>query len=305
METLMGKTGYQADFLGNEFKVELPTVTPQFDHEIFKSNDLNNNIVIDYLNYSIVMNKTTRQAFFSAANADFSQNTGKGRNFRLDGRVDKYQLDNIYYKDIDSVENPYDRGHLTRRDAISWGKNDKQANKASKDSCYYTNISLQHKNFNQDEWAALEIAIEKTNNDLDNRFNIVTGPIFTNLDRYLTPQTSMKAARIPSAFWKVITYIGKKSKVLETNAFIVYQDEFSISAMKQVKYNKEVKPFKYYQTSTTLIEELTGLEFPDACFDRNPLYFFESETTKEKKIVTPQLKEIHIKNAENEIIFEQ
>lgn len=302
----MGDLGYKSDFLGEDFKVELPIISPQFENEILKSDNLNNDYVIDYLNYSVVMNKKTRQAFFSAANADFNQNSGKGRSFRLDGRIaNKYQLDNIYYKNIDSVENPYDRGHLTRRDAISWGKNSRQANKASKDSCYYPNISLQHKNFNQDEWGALEIAIEKTNNDLNNKFNIFTGPIFTNLDRYITPKDSMKPARIPSAFWKVITYIGKKSKELETNAFIIYQDDLSISAMSQVKNNKNINVFKVYQTSTTLIEELTGIEFPEVCFDKNPLYFFESETTIEKNIETPQLKEVHPENENNEIIFEQ
>ena len=36
------------------------------------------------------------------------------------------------------------------------------------------------KNFNQDEWHALERAIENTNKDADDKFNIFTGPyIFT------------------------------------------------------------------------------------------------------------------------------
>ncbi len=96
------------------------------------------------------MNQSTRQAFFSAANADFKKNNGKGRSFRLDGRLEQgEQLGNIYYKDLDGVTNPYDRGHLTRRDAISWGDTKKLANKASRDSCFFPNVTLQHANFNQ------------------------------------------------------------------------------------------------------------------------------------------------------------
>ncbi len=283
------QTGYKKDYLGDDFIFDLPTITAEHQGNIVLPVD-GNDPLLDYPNYSLIMNKKTRQAFYSAANADFNRNTGKGRRFRLDGRIqEKYQLDNVYYKDLEGIENPYDRGHLTRRDAISWGGTDREANKASKDSCYFTNISLQHKNFNQDEWGALEVAIEENTSDADNRFNIMCGPIFTGIDRMIQPYSHMEAGIVPSAFWKLISYIGKDSGKLETNAFIVFQDDESLKRLGQVKNNQNINAFEIYQSSTTLIEQLTGLEFPDVAFDSNPMFFFESENTRTRNITTPQL----------------
>ncbi len=235
------------------------------------------------------MSRKTRQAIYSATNADFARNTGTGRNFRRDGRIlPAQQLDNIYYKDLDGVENPYDRGHLTRRDAISWGETRQEANRASKDSCFYTNVSLQHKNFNQDEWHALEKAIETNQSDQDNRFYILCGPVSTEIDRFVMPSENLKPGRVPSAFWKVIAYVGKESNELEVNAFLVFQDDDSILAKRQVLGNNELDPFKIYQSSTTLIEELTAIEFPEIAFEHNPMVFF-NETELEMDETGPQL----------------
>lgn len=288
----MTTLGYQSNYLGNGYEFDLPTITFEHESNIVYPND-SENPQLDYLNYSVVMNKETRQAFYSAANADFNRNDGEGRNFRLDRRIEEdFQLDNIYYKDLNNIENPYDRGHLTRRDAISWGENRRLENKASRDSCFYPNVVLQHKNFNRDEWHALEKAIEENNADADNRYNILCGPVFTDVDRYVTPRSSLKPGRVPSAFWKLIAYIGKDSGKLEINAFLVYQDNESLERMGQVLGNNNINPFQIYQSSTTLIERLTGLEFPEIAFDNNPMLFFESDRSAALNVETPQLHEV-------------
>lgn len=285
----MPSTGYQPDFLGARNEFALPEITAEHVSSIAFPRG-SDEPFLHYPNYTVVMNRKTRQALYSAANADFTRNTGRGRRFRLDRRIDEsLQLDNIYYKDLNGIENPYDRGHLTRRAAIAWGDSPRQANKASKDSCFFTNVTLQHKNVNQDEWHALEKAIENASIDADNRFNIICGPIFTGLDRTITPTPNLEPGIIPSAFWKIIAYIGKDTGQLEVNAFIVFQDDEPIQRMGQVLGNQAIDPFKEYQTSTTLIEELTGLEFPEEAFDRNPMFFFESDETTKKNITTPQL----------------
>jgi endonuclease G len=251
------------------------------------------------------MNRDTRQAFYSAANANFNDNKGKGRNFRLDRRIDEsLQLDNTYYKDLDGVENPYDRGHLTRRDAVSWGATTKLANNASRDSCFYPNVVLQHKNFNRDEWYALETAIEDSKEDADNRFNVMCGPVFSNIDRFVTPTSTLKPGRVPSAFWKIIAYIGKSSGELQVNAFLVFQDDESVLRLGQILGNNSINPFKVYQSSTTLIERLTGLDFPEIAFNNNPMFFFESDETRKADITTPQLNEVSSENgADSGIVF--
>ena len=302
----MDQIGYQPDFLGADFVVELPQISPQSSGKVVRSSNLRDREILDYPNYSIVMNRDTRQAFYSAANANFNDNNGKGRDFRIDTRIDSnLQLDNIYYRNLNGMKNPYDRGHLTRRAAVAWGASQKEANDASRDSCFFTNISLQHKNFNQDEWHALEREIQETNLDDDDRFNIFTGPVFTDLDRFVIPTTMLEPGRIPSAFWKIITYISKDSKQLAVNAFLVFQDEVAIRAMDQVLGNNELEPFELFQTSTTLIEELTGLTFPDLLFESNPMFFFANDFTRQNDIVTPQLNRVTPLRDESQIIFSQ
>ena len=298
---------YQTDFLGDDKIIQLPTVSPEQLGNVVTGDLLRDEMILDYPNYSVVMNQQTRQALYSAGNVDFaSRNKGQGRNFRTDSRIKlSEQLDNIYYKDLNGRENPYDRGHLMRRGAIAWGETQKLANDASRDSCYFTNISLQHKNFNQDEWNALETEIQKLERDLDNKFNIFTGPIFTAMDRFIMPTPELEPGRIPSAFWKIIAYVGKDSQKIESQAFIVWQDDIAISAMNQVRGNNEIDVFAMYQTSTTMVENLTGLTFPQIRFDSNPLFFFESETTREKEINTPQLHRINSNTINNNIIFSQ
>lgn len=300
----MEALGYKPDFLDDSNVVDLPTISAEHIANVVTSDDLREGHLIDYLNYSVVMNQSTRQAFYSAANADFVNNNGEGRSFRIDSRIDtKLQLGNIYYKDIDGVENPYDRGHLTRRDAISWGGTPKLANKASRDSCYFTNVSLQHKNFNQDEWFALEKAIEKSNVAASNRYNVLVGPIFTEIDRFITPAPGLQPGRIPSAFWKIISYVGIDNSKIETNAFIVFQDGEAISARGQVLGNNEINPFDIYQTSTTMIENMTGIEFSQLLFDHNPMIFFAGASAVAKGIEVPQMHKVTPLLKDHKIFF--
>ena len=299
-------SGYRSDFLGETHVVDLPTISVEHVADIVTSDELRDGRLIDYLNYSVVMNKSTRQAFYTAGNADFENNTGEGRDFRLDSRIDTdLQLGNIYYKNLDGVENPYDRGHLTRRDAISWGNTSKLANKASRDSCFFTNVSLQHKNFNQDEWFALESAIENSNIASGKRFNVFVGPVFTEIDRFITPVVGLQPGRIPSAFWKVVTYVGNNSNNIQTNAFIVFQDDEAISARGQVLGNNSVDPFDIYQTSTTMIEKLTGIEFSQLMFDQNPMIFFPSAAAARMGIEVPQMHKVTPLEKDHKIIFDQ
>ncbi len=293
--------GYNPLFLGEGCPVHLPEITPEIFDVVLRGTDLREGFILDYPNYSVVMNKHARQALFSAANADFDpENKGSGRSFRRDRRIDKaFQIENEYYR-----QNVWDRGHLTKREAVAWGPTRAKANKASKDSCFWPNISLQHEKFHHDEWGALEGAIKSTNMDEGEKFNIVTGPIFTGYDRYYQ-RDGLEEIRIPAAFWKVISYVGKNTGELETNAFLVYQDDLAISALHQVRNRDDIIPFEIFQTSTTLLQELTGLHFPDICFDTNPLFFFESGHTKANKISTPQLVQIRKATMSQDIVFQQ
>lgn len=302
----MASVGYQPGFLGDGNVVELPTITAEQIANVLVSEHLRDGHLVDYLNYTVVMNKTTRQAFYSAANADFGANTGSGRRFRVDSRVgEEHQLGNIFYKDLDGVENPYDRGHLTRRDAVSWGDTPLEANKASRDSCFFPNVSLQHKHFNQDEWHALEKAIETSNTDADNRFNIFVGPVFTRIDRCVMPLPTLPPGRVPSAFWKIVAYIGKNTGSVESNAFVVFQDDEALRGLRQVLGNEELDPFALYQTSTTLVEEMTGIEFPEQLADNNPMLFTPGPAADALGVSTPQIQRVQPLETDHGITFAQ
>jgi endonuclease G len=270
----MKMTGYDPKFLGDNFEIELPVVSAELQNKIAYLTTEPNQFVLDYPNYSVVLNKETRTAFYSAANSDFSPTfKGRGRKFRKDTRVlDDHQVGNEYYR-----RNDWDRGHLARRAPTAFGTSQRNANKASKDTCYFPNISFQHKNFNQDEWGELELRIEHREDDVNDKFNIVSGPIFSDSDRYHDIGNN-NPVRIPAAYFKVITFISKATpKKVITNAFVVYQDELALSRMGQVKGRRGIDVFKRYQTSTTLVEYLTGLEFPEICFETNPLKYFDDD----------------------------
>ena len=85
----MSTLGYRSNFLGEDKVFELPTISFEHQGDIVFPDGVSeeDGPELKYLNYSVVMNQSTRQAFFSAANADFKRNVGEGRSFRLDGRL--------------------------------------------------------------------------------------------------------------------------------------------------------------------------------------------------------------------------
>ena len=154
--------------------------------------------VIPYINYSVLMSRSTRQAFYSAANVDLTRMqcvpSRKGRNWFIDRRVGaKHQIPNYPYQGT-----MWDRGHLTRRTAVTWGIDVDDATRASNDSCAYTNACMQHKNFNEDDWRAIELLVS-TFEDA-RKLTVMTGPVFTKADRYYTKEFDDFPVRIPAAF---------------------------------------------------------------------------------------------------------
>jgi len=150
----------------------------------------------------------------------------------------------------------------------------RQMAKANDDTFFYTNASLQHEYYNQDEWVGLEDVFKNWQLDKNGRLCIFTGPVHRPFDRCFH-RTFDDAARIPSAFFKIICYIGADSDKLETRAFLLYQDEEMTN--NQHKGNKDnvlaSTMFAKYQVSIGDIENLTGLEFDDALPSSNPIYY--------------------------------
>jgi endonuclease G len=143
--------GYRADFLGDEpeHQIAMPHFTPELARSVLLQDGSQEAAFTDYATYTVAMHQGYRAPLFAALNIHREGDPGtKSRaKWRIDERVGvENQLGPEYYAD-----NPWDRGHIARREAAAWGPSKREAQIADDDTYYYTNAALQHKNFNRDE----------------------------------------------------------------------------------------------------------------------------------------------------------
>jgi len=259
--------GYDENFL--KVRVPLPTFSPELSESILEKSSLREGIYADYVNYTVVMDEERRAPVFAALNINQKlMRTVDDRGFRLDHRVGKkYQLGSKYYDN-----NPYDKGHLAMRQNAAWGSTHNEAEHASDETFYYSNASLQHENFNRDEWVSLEQWVGSLKLDLDDRISSFSGPIYGDFSRTVTP-AGRQPAEVPAAFFKVIFFINKDTQKLDVRAFIVVQDQEAIYDRE----GRKIYDAQCYQTTVREIQEETGLIFEDAIADTNPLLYTDSE----------------------------
>lgn len=273
-------SGYDPKFLGSDFKIDIPWINYDVYADVLKRDELRGNYIADYLHYSVVMSKRNRQAYLSICNLDQTKSRKvEGRDWFIDYRIGAdNQLDNRYYQNsaVDGY-NYWDRGHLTRRTAVTWGDDDATARRASNESCSYANACLQHKRFNEDEWRIPEKIAAYFDRDKNGRLSIMTGPLFSPNDRWFEPtHFDVTPGRVPSGFWKVLYYIDKKKSadaghdVLGCEAYIVYQDDLSMEDHGG-QGRLEVATL---QCTITELAQLTGIQFPAPLFDANPLWYY-------------------------------
>ncbi|NJN22677.1 MAG: endonuclease [Leptolyngbya sp. RL_3_1] len=258
--------GYDPNFLGQP--VPLPKFSPSLIGFVLEKPELMNGVYAPYHNYTVAMNRQLRTPLFAALNIDQTKlkTVSRTDHWRVDTRIGaEYQLNNDYY-----AANPWDRGHLARKSAAAWGETAREAKQAADDTFFYANAALQHENFNQDEWLALEDWVLALTLDSTNRISVFSGPIFGDFARSITPQ-GRPTALIPAGFFKVVVYIDQQDQ-LAVRAFIMLQDEGAL----RDKQGKRMFNFQRYQVSITEIEAQTGLLFPSQIPDSNPLFFNEN-----------------------------
>ena len=273
--TIASKSGYDPDFLG--VCVPLPEFGPELVDFIVLQDGLRDGAFADYVNYTVATHAVLRTPVFSAMNIDQARikSVSRSDNWRIDTRIGReFQLNNDYYR-----SNPWDRGHLARRASAAWGDTAREAKQAADDTFFYANASLQHANFNQDEWLALEDWVLMDTPDDTDRISSISGPIFGENPRSITPQ-GRDTALIPSAFFKVVSYI--RDGALEVRAFIMAQD----AAALRDRRGRRMFDNQRYQVSVTEIEEQTGLIFPQVLPDTNPLFFNHNEEMAERLQIT-------------------
>ena len=251
------RKGFNPAFLGAKIKLHLPALGANAK----QAAPLIANAAkaeLRYHGYSVVMHARRRLALYSAANIDFAGRFSLSRpadTWRTDPRIAAdHQLGEFYYR-----RNQFDRGHLTRREDMEYGKTRLVALQWAADTCHFTNAAPQHSRFNQsrDTWQGLERhLLEDAIDRADFRASVITGPVLAADDPVWE---KFPAIAYPVRYWKVAAALTADGRLFAT-AFLLDQTvairRFGIEAL-DVPFGA----FKTFQLKISEIERLTGLGF--------------------------------------------
>lgn len=277
LEEVSDRNGYDSGFLGDtaELNVPLPKLSAALQSKAAAVDGATGSekYVLKYTNFSVVMNRERRLAFYTATNIDgatIRRIKRKGDSWFYDPRIPhEAQVGNELYRD-----NDLDRVHLTRRLDPAWGEKFKQA---EEDTFFFTNCTPQHHLFNTKTWLSLEDYLLETAETKDFRASVFTGPIFSGEDRlyeFRLKDKSIDRILIPLQYWKVVVMVNAGTESLSATAYMISQKDL-ISRLEFV-----FGRFKTYQLPIQTIENLTGLDFGNLK-NYDPLKKIEGATARE------------------------
>jgi endonuclease G, mitochondrial len=235
--------GFGKDFLS--VGIDKPRLVEKHKIDMFV---LNGSEIIDYTHFSLVLNKQRKFPFWVGWNIDggnIKKISRRGIPFINDPRIPpEFQAGDDLYR-----TNKLDRGHIARRADLVWGPLP-EAEKANKDSFYFTNISPQMDKFNQGNkggiWGKLEDAVFEEVDVENLKISLFGGPVFHEDDKLY------RNTRLPREFWKVIMYV--ENQELKSKGFLLTQNLDELKAL-------ELDDFKVFQVALTEIETRCGLIF--------------------------------------------
>ncbi|WP_158843526.1 DNA/RNA non-specific endonuclease [Saccharothrix deserti] len=250
--------GFDGDFLG------VPVGVPELGQEArADAVELNGSTVIDYTHFSLAQSKSRRFAFWVAWNIDgggLKKINRSGIPFLLDPRIPgEFQIGDELYRD-----NRLDRGHLARRADLLWGPK-AVAERANKDSFFFTNITPQMDDFNQSArrglWGRLEDAVLEDADVDDLKVSVYGGPVFRSDDRVF------RGVPLPREYWKVLAFASAGE--LKARAFVLTQNLDQLESL-------ELDEFRVFQVALGEVEERCGFTFPAALKAADTLVLPES-----------------------------
>jgi endonuclease G len=257
--------GYAPGFLGARIAPPALIESLQEDAVQFEGSE-----IIPYTHFSLALSKSRRFARWVAWNIDGGTLKKINRNgipFVKDPRIPaEFQSGNELYSG-----NRIDRGHLARRADLLWGAMP-EAQRANKDSFFFTNITPQMDDFNQSSkngvWGRIEDAVFADVDVTDLKVSVFGGPVFQDDDRVY------RGTPLPREYWKILAF--NEQGQLKSRAFLLTQNLNQLEAL-------ELDEFRVFQVSVTEIEARTRLRFadelrtadtfvaPEAIGDRQPL----------------------------------
>jgi endonuclease G len=284
--TLGSRPGYKPTFIGaGKLSVPLPKIPPSFKSRIATLDSDSSKSELKYFNYSVVINKERKLAFFSCVNIDGGkqQDVGKreGDSWKRDPRIDDaFQIGDEFYRkqssfEADRAANPFDRGHLVRRLDATWGDTVDEAKEHGDDSFHFTNCSPQFFSFNQGKqlWAGLEDYTRDVLLKDEEKGIVMNGPVFDGPDAndadlpdpagrpHADPEFG--GVKIPKYFWKIL--ITKGDDGLKAMAFLMSQRNL-ILGIDRIKEADILEKFSdedvsVFQVSIADLTRLTQLDF--------------------------------------------
>jgi endonuclease G, mitochondrial len=284
--TLGSRPGYKANFIGSgKLSAPLPKIPASLKSKIAPLKSSAAQSELKYFNYSVVMNKERKLAFFSCVNIDGGeqQDVGKreGDSWLRDPRIkDEFQIGNEFYGkqstfEADRTANPFDRGHLVRRLDATWGSTVAEAKEHGDDSFHFTNCSPQFFSFNQGKqlWAGLEDYTRDVLLKGKDKGIVMNGPVFDGSDANDADlpdpagpshqDPTFGGISIPKYFWKIL--ITKGDDGLKAAAFLMSQRNLimDIDRIKEAdmleKFSEE--DVSVFQISMADLTKLTKLDF--------------------------------------------
>ncbi|MGQ0839089.1 DNA/RNA non-specific endonuclease [Actinokineospora sp.] len=239
-------TGYDADFLS------VPVRTPDLDPAIRDDAVLlDGSPRVDYTHFSLALRASRKFACWVAWNIDgggLKKLDRTGIPFVKDPRLPaSSQVGDELYSN-----NRLDRGHLARRADLLWGPL-AEAERANRESFFFTNITPQMDDFNQSMrnglWGRLEDALFADVEVADLRASVFGGPVFADDDRLF------RGVGIPREFWKIIAFV--EGGTLKASAFLLTQNLDRLETL-------DLDEFRVFQVAVADLEARTNLQFPVA-----------------------------------------
>lgn len=285
--TLGSRPGYKAAFIGSgKLSVPLPKIPASLKSKVATLTDKPSQSELKYFNYSVVMNKQRKFAFFSCVNIDggLQQDVGKreGDSWKKDPRIkEDFQIGDEFYKqqktfEVDRDANPFDRGHLVRRLDATWGKTVAEAKQHGDDSFHFTNATPQFFSFNQGKqlWAGLEDFTRDILLKGEEKGIVMNGPVFDgpDADDDALPDPSgsphkdpsFGGVSIPKYFWKILVTKADGGG-LKAMAFLMSQRNLvmAIARIQEADLLEKLsaEDVSVFQVSIADLIKLTKLDF--------------------------------------------
>lgn len=248
----------------------------KFKKEAFQREDY----YLEYRNYSLLQNPFRKFPYYTAANIDgglfksikretlFSGND----TWKKDPRIpEEHQLGEELYGAADSN---FDKGHLTKREDVQWGRSIIAAKKAAVSTFCYTNATPQVDRLNRGVWRRIEDYIlhhQVVKQSL--KISLITGPLLLDTDPNFVTDVGENSIQLPTLFYKIVYYIrdgelhrtgfltSQKGLLLRRN---IVKPLFRGETLESHDLFHGFKDAQTYQVRVSFIEGIGNLKFQEA-----------------------------------------